>query len=579
MDSPLRPLRLRFGPFVLDTRRIELRRDGTLVPLRPKPFALLVTLASHPGTVLRKEDLFAAVWPGVVVSDDSLTQTVREVRAALGDEGRTLLRTVARHGYCLDAEVVDADGEPQALRPPGPPRPPLPSPPSQDSRAARGPSRSGVLALAAIGLAAIGLWIGGALPWSDANEGAGARMSIYQAPRQSLVVLPLTFDTRSYGGEWFSDTLTMDLTADLGQISGMFVISSETAFAYKGRPVDPRQVARELNVRYVVQGAVERRANEVRLDMALVEGDSGRQRWSERFELDRGDLPGSLRAITGRLSRAIGVEVYRAEGQRAALLAPEQIEADDLAMRGWSVWLRGFSPQNTLEALGLFEAAVARDPNSLRAWSGIGLMNGQAATHGWVADPAPARARQREALHQMERIDAEDMLTYFARVDPYYRRQDFEGLLHLAQTLTQRFPNHPWSHHQHASALMRLGRFDECALPVARALQIGPRDTLRSVVRGMGTFCHFGAGRYAESAAEARQAMRDSPTQAGPQLMLAAALWQLSQAEEARQIVHQNVGNASFTRQSIGRLLAGTEPRLVAARERLDTALQALGVP
>jgi tetratricopeptide (TPR) repeat protein len=203
--------------------------------------------------------------------------------------------------------------------------------------------------------------------------------------------------------------------------------------------------------------------------------------------------------------------VYRAEGQRAATLRPEQVEADDLAMRGWAVWLRGMSRENIFEALRLFDEAVARDPDSLRGWGGVGLMNGHAANYGWLADPAPARARQREALHHMERIDSEDMTTYFARVDPYYRRQDFAGLLQLAQTLVERFPNHTWSHQQHAAALMQLGRFDECIPPLQHALRLGPRDPSRPVFRGMASFCHFAAGRYAEAVAEARQAVQGSP--------------------------------------------------------------------
>jgi len=527
MNPALRSRRLRFGLFVLDTRRVELLRDGVVVPLRPKPFALLTMLASNPGTVLRREELFAAIWPGAVVSDDSLTQAVREVRVALGDAGAALLRTVARHGYRFDAEVV-----------------------------ASGP-----------------------VPAGDPAPPARVESPDAAAPRMSLVVLPLDVVAGSDSGDWFCDPMTGDLTMDLGKVSGMFVISRETAFSYKDRQVDPRAVARELNVRYVVRGSVGRKGSEVWLNMALIGGETGRQQWAERFDLDLADLPRSLREVTGVVSRSLGVEVYRAEGQRTATLRPEQVQADDLAMKGWAVWLRGLSPENTFEALRLFEEAVARDPDSLRGWSGVGMMNAHAANYGWVADPAPARARQREALHQMERIDSEDMLTCFARTDPYYRRQDFSGLLQFAQTLIERFPNHPWSHHQHASALMRLGRFDECIDPVRRALRLGPRDTLRPVVRGMAMFCHFAAGRFADSVAEARTSLRERPTQAGSQMMLAAALAHDGQLEEAQQIVRENQGRPLFRLQSIQRLFDGTDPRLVQAREQLFATLKRLDVP
>jgi len=599
MTAPLSPRRLRFGPFVLDLRRVELRRDDVVVPLAPKPFAVLALLASHPGTVLRREELFAAVWPGVVVSDDSLTQAVREVRAALGDAAAALLHTVARHGYRFDAEVVDVDEAPPAPAAATPPPPLAPAaPPGRTAAlkpalsAARHAARriaasrwTGALALASLAMAA-GVWRvddflgpapGGLGP---ARNGVLAEPSAGAAPpRLSVVVLPLEAEPGSEGAGWFGDPLTTDLIVDLGKVSGMFVISRETAFSYKGRPLDPRAVARELNVRHVVRGTVGRKGNDVRLVMALIDGESGRQRWAERFDLDRADLPRSLRDVTAVVARALDVEMVRAEGQRAAKLAPEQVQADDLAMQGWAVWFRGFSPQNTFEALRLFEEAVARDPDSLRGWSGVGLMSAQVANFGLRPDPAPARARQREALQHMERIDGEDMLTHFARVDPYWRRQDFAGLLQLAETLVTRFPNQPWSHHQHAAALMQLGRFDECIAPVQRALKVGPRDTLRSVVRSMATFCHFGAGRYAEAVAHARLSVQESPTQVGLQLGLAAALARNGQLDEAREVVRANQGHPMFVQQGLRRLLTSTEPRLVAARERMLQTLKELDVP
>jgi TolB-like protein/DNA-binding winged helix-turn-helix (wHTH) protein len=572
-----------FGPFVLDTCRMELQRAGVVLPLRPKPFALLCALAGNPGRVLGKESLFAAVWPGVVVSDDSLTQAVREVRAALGDEGATILRTVARHGYRFDAEVVDTEVSLQRAPADANIRHPVPSLPAPPPALSRRWRRPGVLVLAGLalvaGLVGVGELVGGALerpaPWrgrfADADRDA--------APRLSLVVLPLEVEAGSDSFDWFGDPLTMDLTLDLGKVSGLFVISRETAYSYKGRQFDPRVVSRELNVRYVVRGSVARTGNEVRLAVGLIDGASGRLRWAERFVLDRADLAASLRGVADVISRSLGAEIYRAEGQRAATLRPEHVQADDLAMQGWAVWMRGLSPENAVEALRLFDEAVARDPDSLRGWSGVGMVNGQAANLGWLADPAPARARQREALLQMERIDSDDMLTHFARVDPYYRAQDFAGLLQLAQALVHRFPNQPWSHHQHASALMRLGRFDECIAPAEQALRLGPRDTLKPLVRGMATFCHLAAGRAAEAESQARLMVQENPTQTGPQMLLAAALASGGRHDEALAIVHSNQGRVAFAQHALQRLLTGPDPNLAMARERLFATLAGLGVP
>ena len=112
----------RFGPFALDSGRAELTRDGVTIGLRPKTYALLTHFAAHPGVVLAKADLLAAVWPGVVVNEESLSQCVRELRAALGDEGAALIKTVPRRGYMLDAPVHAASAQAHPGAPPGEPR-------------------------------------------------------------------------------------------------------------------------------------------------------------------------------------------------------------------------------------------------------------------------------------------------------------------------------------------------------------------------------------------------------------------------------------------------------------------------
>jgi TolB-like protein/DNA-binding winged helix-turn-helix (wHTH) protein len=609
MNPSIQPHRLRFGPFVLDTRRVELLRDGAVVPLRPKPFALLTVLARNPGTVLSKEALLAAVWPGTVVTEDSLTQAVRDVRMALGDAGAHWVHTVARHGYRFDADVVDVEAlgasDERAATPPADPAPagvathPAPVGPVSGSASAadvatlqrvqlpagRPRRRTAPATLAAAvllgGLAVTaGLtgtpWWPPVLPTLSSDRAADAPGAT--APRLSVVVLPLEPEPGSDTGDWFSDPLSADLTANLGQYSGVIVISRETAFTYKGRQVDPREVARELNVRYVVRGTVRRDDNDVRLSLTLIDGETGRQRWADRFAVDRANLRASLAEVGGAVSRSLGVEVWRAEGQRAATLAPEQIEADDIAMRGWAVFYRGLSRENTLEALRWFETAVARDPDSLRGWGGVALTNGTAVNSGWAADPPAARKRQHEAIREMERIDRDDMLTHMARVGHYYLRRDFEGLLTLTQHLIERFPSHPHAHHQQAMAYMLLGRFDDCLEPGRQAIRLGPRDVWLPYTRSVLAFCHFFAGRYAKAAREANLAVEANTALAGPQLILAAALARDGRLDAARAIVEANKGRAPFNVHTLQLVLPGDEPRLAEGRERMLATLGELGV-
>ena len=182
-------------------------------------------------------------------------------------------------------------------------------------------------------------------------------------------MLPLKSEAGA-ADDWFVDAITADLTASMGRMSGSFVIGPGTALTYKGKEADPRDVARELGVRYVVLGSMRHDSDRIRLNLAMVDGESGVQQWGQQFDIERAELERSIDDIVGQLARTLLVQLFHSVGDRASRLKPTEVAADDLAMRGWSVYMRGLSPDNLREALRLFEAAVAKDPHSVRAWQG-----------------------------------------------------------------------------------------------------------------------------------------------------------------------------------------------------------------
>jgi DNA-binding winged helix-turn-helix (wHTH) protein/TolB-like protein len=306
---------VRFGPFVLDRQRAELMRGGVAVPVRPTAFSLLSLFAARPGRVLSKEELLDAAWPGVVVTEDSLTQCVHELRTALGDAGPVMLRTVPRRGYRLDAEVMpDAAADLSAASVP------------PDSAAPRAPGWRERL-LGWFGAALTLALMAGLAVFAVLRPPAQPPMGVSARPPLSIIVLPLV----NARGEsvWFSDALSNDLTFELGQVPGAFVISRDTAFTYKGKVVDPRAVARELGVRYVVQGSVQRESDRVRLRLSMVDGETGALQWSQEFDSDRAGLPASLADTAQQVARSLSVQMYRSTGARAAALSPDQVQADD----------------------------------------------------------------------------------------------------------------------------------------------------------------------------------------------------------------------------------------------------------
>ena len=198
-------------------------------------------------------------------------------------------------------------------------------------------------------------------------------------PRMSIVVLPfmnLSDDTEQ---QYFADGITEDLTTDLSRVPGSFVIARNTAFTYKGQPVDVKKVSRELGVRYVLEGSVRRVGDQVRVNVQLVDGQSGAHLWADRFDTDRANLAQAQDEITGRLARTLNLELVEASVRRSEQERAADPDARDLVMRGWALSNRMASAATREEARRAFERALDIDPESVDARIGLGevLISGE----------------------------------------------------------------------------------------------------------------------------------------------------------------------------------------------------------
>jgi TolB-like protein len=176
---------------------------------------------------------------------------------------------------------------------------------------------------------------------ADAATASGApttsTASHFAAPRLSIVVLPFTNLSDDREQQYFADGITDDLTTDLSRIAGMFVISRNTAFTYRNKPVDTKQIGRELGVRYVLEGSVRQSGSQLRINAQLIDAATDAHLWTERFDRDTGDLFALQNEITSRLANALGVELIAAEAARPS----EHPDALDYTLRGRAAWNKG----------------------------------------------------------------------------------------------------------------------------------------------------------------------------------------------------------------------------------------------
>jgi adenylate cyclase len=190
------------------------------------------------------------------------------------------------------------------------------------------------------------------------------------APRLSIVVLPFANMSGDPEQGYFADGITEDLTTDLSRIADMLVISRNSAFTYKDKPVNAKQVGRELCVRYVLEGSVRRSGNRVRVNAQLIDAETDVHVWAERFDRDTVDLFALQDEITSRIAIALDLALIDAEAARPT----EHPDALDYILRGRAVIARGPAPENYAEAFSLYERALALDPHSVAAQSRLAIL-------------------------------------------------------------------------------------------------------------------------------------------------------------------------------------------------------------
>jgi TolB-like protein/DNA-binding winged helix-turn-helix (wHTH) protein/Tfp pilus assembly protein PilF len=335
--------RYRIGDAMLDLSQGCLRRNGADVALRPKSFALLHYLVTHAGRLVTKDELLSKIWPGVIVTEDSLTRCISEVRAALEDTGQTVVKTVSKRGYIFAGPVTPLDDRAVAS-------------PAEQVPASRRDIRGTDRILPLLGLGAV-LAVAGVIwltaPWRSATA----------PPRLSLIVLPFSNLSADPAQDYLGDIITEELTTALSRLRGSTVISSSSAFTFKGKPVDIKQLGSDLGVSYALEGSVLRSDGSVRINARLVDTRSAITLWSDKFDVRRAELLQTQDDIVTRLASALHVELVQAETRRVTAVA--NLDAEDLAMRCEAASYRaGAAAAPSYE---LCERALGVDPHNVRA--------------------------------------------------------------------------------------------------------------------------------------------------------------------------------------------------------------------
>jgi TolB-like protein len=467
-------VRLFFGDCELDTLRRELRRSGAPVAIEPQVFDVLVHLIENREQVVSRDDLIAAVWRGRIVSESALANRMNAARAAIGDSGdvQRFIRTLPRRGFRFIETVYVY--------------PLLPREHAQ-----------------------------GALPLPD---------------QPSLVVLP--FRDLSAGRDWghVADGMTEDVITNLARIRWMFVIARNTAFVYKERVGDVKQLAHELGVRYVLEGSVRRAEQRMRVNAQLIDATSGMHLWAERYDRDAGALFEVQDEITASVAAAVEPSLLAAEAIRARRRPAEELGAWELVARSQSHSFRLTKADYEVAIAGL-EQALAQHPNYAPARALLGFCLAFAAHMGWLSRECLEAARM-HAEHAIG-LDDGNPWGYSALGYTAMMQRNTDDCLGSFRQAVQLNPNSAAAHSHLSRGLAFAGHDREAIKHGELAIRLSPRDPDMPRFLGGMAIAHYTARRFDESSRYTAENLRMQPGFQGAQRLRCASLAQAGRTQEA----------------------------------------------
>ena len=472
------------------------------VVLRPQSLAVLRVLYDNDGKVVTKEQILAAVWPDVAVTDDSLVQCITEIRKAIADTDRTIIKTLAKRGYIFDSEVISS---------------------VVASSETVSPSRSW-WSVAAVTATAFGL-LAAAFVFHPITK---------PVELPAIAVLPFSNLGTDPKGDKFAEMMTEDVITDLSHSKDFAVIARNSTDVYKGKAVDIRELGRALNVRYVLEGSVAALPGRVRATAQLIDTKTNKHVWSERFEREGDDVFAVEAEVTNRIATSItGHDEAAATNERILIRRnpPQTWSAYDAYQVGLEA-LHHMSPATLPKAEEMFLRSLTIDPNFARAHVALAWANLLKVLYG-LESPDTALPKMLSEAKAAESLDHDDGEAHVALAQAYSLSHDQSKMTaETARALTLA-PNNADILVMTSVPLLQSGQSEQAVANLSKALSLNPNypfwynTTLYTA--------YFYAGDFAKSYEFAKEAAKSAPVNGEFLAMDAAYLGKTAEAEQARQ--------------------------------------------
>jgi adenylate cyclase len=394
---------------------------------------------------------------GICFSEDAYRQVKSRLDLAVNDLGLTQLKNIAEPVRVYALEV----GKPVQVKS-------KPAAPMQRS----------IFALLAAGIVALIVMAGGSWYFFGANRPATVTSNTppvrAEAAHLSIVVLPFRNLSGDPSQDYFADGVTENLTTDLSRIRNSFVIARNTAFTFKGKNVDTKEISKELGVRYVLEGSVQRDQNRVRVNAQLIDGETGAHLWADRFEESITDLFKLQDQVVARLANTLGYELVKAEAQRGTHSTDP--DAIDLTMRGWAEHWQLPTKESITSARDYFERAIKLDPQNAEAMVGLAYARIRATFYGWSIAAEDKPAAQIDLLTKATAINPGYAFAYYVKSVALRLTKEYPEALAAAETEVALDPNSAYGYAAIGRVEGLLGRCEQSITHIKQAFALSPRD-------------------------------------------------------------------------------------------------------
>ena len=496
-------MKYRFNSCELDTDRHELWFDGVLQRIEPQVFSLLTHLIENRDRVVSKEDLIETVWRGRIVSDAALNSRVSAARKAVGDDGQrqSVICTVPRLGFRFVATVKTEENNKSILKVAG----------TDGTICAEQPEIEQVLALPQKPTLAV-------LPFNDISEKADQR--------------------------YFADGITEDIITALSKNRWLLVLSRNATVAFRDQQLSSHQIAKKLDVDYLVTGSVRRANDRVRISVQLIDSATGSHIWADRYDRDIENIFDLQDEITTTIAARIEPELATVERQRVKRKPPQNLDAWDHYLLGLAEFYK-FKEQANEKAQSFFRRAIDLDPDFSQAYARLAYTLILSMVY---FDNEPDAAVLDEALQIAQKavaLDDQDAVVHFSLGRVHLARGEYKQAIQELEVSLQLNPCLAVTHCGLGDALTYSDRLNEAIEQFAQAIQLSPHDPYRWGFYSYRSLAHLFSGEYEAAAEWARKATQVPNAQYWAWSHLVASLGYLGRTKETQRAVQELLGRKS----------------------------------